>query len=89
MVNLPIDVVPGSRPPSFRWRQTVETPYGCRVVEHVGSLPPTVEEAVKLLISVAKQLHRENEVLKRGRNDVVEPEPGGSGAGGDVHLQRS
>lgn len=54
-MNLPIDIIPGTNPPKFRWRQTVSTPNGLRVVDHTGNLPPTVEGAVLLLITLARQ----------------------------------
>lgn len=63
-MELPIDLVPGVSPPVFVWRQVVSSPNGQRLIEHRGSLPPTVEEAVKLLIGVARQLAAENAALK-------------------------
>lgn len=51
-MDLPIDIIPGSRPPRFRWQQTV--PIDGRTVNHQGTLPPTVEEAVAQLIALTK-----------------------------------
>lgn len=65
MVNqLPIDVVPGTNPPRFRWQQTVSTPVGKQTVDHEGNLSPTVEGAVARLIALARQLQHDNEVLR-------------------------
>lgn len=61
---LPIDVVPGTNPPQFRWRQVVDTIAGKRVVNHEGALPPSVERAVETLIGVTKQLLMENAALQ-------------------------
>ena len=60
---MPIDVIAGN-PPKFRWRQTVSTPVGTRVVEHEGLIPPSLEGAVASLIGIAKQLAAENEALR-------------------------
>lgn len=71
--DLPIDVVPGTRPPRFRWRVAVGTAggHGQRAVECEGSLPAGVERAVLALIGVAKagearceELVKENATLK-------------------------
>lgn len=63
-VKLPIDVIPGSNPPRFRWRQTIDTPDGRRSVDHEAGLPPTVEVAVVRLIGIAKQLMMEVAALQ-------------------------
>ena len=65
MNPLPIDVIPGISP-RFRWRQTVETPIGRKVVTNEGALGlPSVEEAVARLIGMAKELQTENQELRR------------------------
>ena len=64
-MNLPIDVVPDTRPPRFRWRQTVGTPVGPHVADCEGSLPPSVEGAVADLITLAKQQAQEIMGLRR------------------------
>lgn len=64
-MNLPIDLVPGSSPPKFRWRQTIDTLAGRTVVEHDGMLPPSVEDAVAALIKITKRLAAECEELRR------------------------
>lgn len=61
---LPIEVIPGTDPPIFRWRQLISTPVGKQVVEHIESLPATVEVAVQRLVAVAKQLMMENMALR-------------------------
>lgn len=61
--ELPIDVVKGSRPLTFKWRQTVSTPTGMKVIEHRGSLPASVEDSVLLTIDMVKVLLRENDTL--------------------------
>lgn len=55
-MNLPIDIILGSRPPRFRWKQAVSNPFGTfpTIIDHEGTLPPTVEEAVAQLIALAK-----------------------------------
>ena len=62
---LPIEVIPGTDPPIFRWRQLISTPVGKQVVEHIESLPATVEVAVQRLVAVAKQLMMENTALRK------------------------
>ncbi len=55
-MKLPIDVVPGTNPPKFRWGQSVNTPSGKRMVEYEGPLPPSVEEAVVELVKSTGRL---------------------------------
>lgn len=55
---LPIDVVPNTRPPRFRWRQRVKTLAGDKVVENEGALPAWVEGAVAELVALAKGLKK-------------------------------
>lgn len=62
--SLPINTVPNTRPPRFKWRQMLTTPDGPRAVEGEGTLPPSIEGAVKELISMAKQLIAENADLR-------------------------
>jgi hypothetical protein len=64
-MNLPIDIVPNTSPPHFRWRQIVSTPVGDRMIEHSGPLPPSMEDAVAALIGLAKRLEMENTDLKK------------------------
>ncbi len=54
-MKLPIDVVPDSRPLSFRWQQVVHTPWGIAVQECEGPLSPSCEQAVADLVALAKQ----------------------------------
>lgn len=62
-MKLPIDVIPGTNPPKFRWNQTVDSIAGVRTVQHEGTLPPIVENAVVLLIGVAKHTAIERDKL--------------------------
>lgn len=82
-MKLPIEVVPNTDPPVFRWRQTVSTPIGTKTVDHLGRLPPAVEQTIVLLIDVARQLAKENAILqgslesanKRLEEQDAEPPP--------------
>lgn len=60
---LPIDVVPNTSPPVFKWRQVIDGINGRQVIEHQGTLPPTVEMAVVVLLDVVKQMMLENSRL--------------------------
>jgi hypothetical protein len=62
--RIPIDCIPDTVPPRFRWNQMVSTPGGQQVVEQEGTLPPSVEVAVAELVSFAKRLMRENAGLQ-------------------------
>lgn len=48
-VKLPIELIPNSRPPRFRWTQLVGTPVGPKLVHHEGSVPPELEIALVAL----------------------------------------
>lgn len=70
-MNLPIDVIPGTNPPRFRWKQTVSTPDGTKTVECEGNVPAGVEQALVAVIALAKksavtldELHMEIKDLK-------------------------
>lgn len=63
-ITLPIDVVRGSDPPMFRWKQTISTPDGRRVVHHEGQLPCAVEVAVSRMVAIVKQLLHDNMMLR-------------------------
>ena len=54
-MTIPIDLISNSRPPRFRWRQTVTSPAGDRVITHEGTLPAAVEDAVAALIIIARR----------------------------------
>lgn len=71
-MNLPIDMIPGTTPRRFKWRQTVTTPAGPKVVDFDGTLPTTVEESVMLLIGIAKQQAKEIETLKKRYEGLCE-----------------
>lgn len=71
-VTLPIDLIPNTSPPQFKWRQTVGTPIGDRTVDHEGTLPPSVEGAVLALIVLAKQQEQEIVGLRRRNEGAYE-----------------
>lgn len=71
MNPLPIDVIPNTNPPRFRWRQTVQTPTGLRTVENEGILPPSVEGAVLVLITLAKRQQKEADGLAEQVADLA------------------
>lgn len=64
-MTLPIELVPNSRPPRFRWKQTISTPVGDRTIDHEGTLSPTVEDALVKLIALAHQQAQEIIGLRR------------------------
>ncbi len=72
ITGLPIDVVPGTNPPRFRWRTTVSTmdSAGHRVQDCEGALPSSVEVAVAKLVEVAKEALKDNAML-RGQVTVM------------------
>lgn len=63
MQALPIEQVPHSNPPRFRWNYVADTPNGKTVVQQEGSLPPSIEVALQRMISITKQLLMENAAL--------------------------
>mgnify|MGYP001606994709 FL=1 len=63
-IRLPIDVVPNTDPPIFKWRQLVDTPSGKQVVEHQQAIPATIEVAVSRMVAIVKQLLHDNAVLR-------------------------
>ncbi len=71
-MDLPIDVVPGTDPPRFRWKQAISTPVGDHVAHNEGPLPPPVERAVAALIALAKSLARRVEELRHANADLID-----------------
>lgn len=63
---LPIDVVPGTNPPQFRWNQLV----GGQVVHHEGTVSPTLEVALTRTLAILKQLLMDN-AAQRGQIDEL------------------
>lgn len=59
-MKLPIDVVPGTDPPVFRWSYMGQ--------DHEGQAPPAMERAVERVVTIAKQLLADNAAL-RGQVD--------------------
>jgi len=62
-MDLPIDVVTNHYPLLFRWKQSVNSPIGTRLVEYESALPSNVENVVRDLVLLAKGLAAENEKL--------------------------
>ena len=69
--TLPIDVVPGTDPPRFRWRQVVDSPVGVRVIEHERVMLPSVEGAVLALVELAKEQSRQIVALRAAMTHVT------------------
>lgn len=64
--KLPIDVIPNTNPPRFRWMKIFDKHTHPRKVQCEGVLDPSVEEAVLALIEYAKDLEKGCEAaLKR------------------------
>lgn len=63
-MNLPIDIVPNTNPPKFKWRNAVHTMNGTATQDCEGMLPPSCERAVEDLISVTKQALKDNAMLR-------------------------
>lgn len=70
MTDLPIDIVPNTRPSRLRWRQTVTTLAGTTMVQMEGRLPAPVESAVIELIALVKRQAQDIIDLRR-RHDVL------------------
>lgn len=66
-MKLPIELIPGSNPPKFRWWQTVTSPVGSRRIMCEGSLPSGVEGAVIHLINIVNAQQQELEGLRGKR----------------------
>lgn len=64
MDRLPIELIPNSQPPRFRWRVRVDV-NGPRSMEMEGPLPSGVDAAVIELLAVVKQLQVENADLRK------------------------
>lgn len=64
IMDLPIDVVPGTSPPRFRWTYVIDTPVGKRCSTEEGNLPPSMEKAVEALVMLAKRLLKDNADLR-------------------------
>lgn len=63
--QLPIDMVPGTKPPKFVWSQAISDLSGNpRRIECSGELPQSIETPVVDLIRLAKQLLRDNAGLQ-------------------------
>lgn len=71
-MTLPIQRIPNTHPPRFRWMQTVGTPLGKRRVAYEGVLPPNIEEAVISLVAQAEQLEIERNKLQEENNRLLD-----------------
>lgn len=69
--TLPIDIVPNTHPPKFRWKQAASTPLGPRIVDCEGELPASVESAVAELITLAKSQAQEIVGLRRTVENIT------------------
>ena len=59
MKPLPIDIIPNTSPPRFRWRYSISTLDGMRTIECDGILSSTLEVALVELITLVKQQDQE------------------------------
>ena len=75
MANLPIDIIPDSKPLKFRWQTRVNTLDNTATQECEGSLPLPVEGAVVMLIALTKQLQHENKELRERLVAAVQQQP--------------
>ncbi len=64
-MNLPIDVIPNSKPPRFRWKQAVSTPNGTKIIEYEGSVMLTIEQPLLELLALVRQQHLDNVELRK------------------------
>jgi hypothetical protein len=71
-VNLPIELVPGSRPPRFRWTATISMVGQVHTLRQEGSLPSGVDVAVASLIGLCGDLDAVNGQLRIERDKLVE-----------------
>lgn len=65
-MDLPIDLVPNTSPPRFRWKRTVSTLNGTSTVQCEGTVPPQLECALADLIALVKGQAKEIEKLRGG-----------------------
>lgn len=69
-MQLPIDLIPGTTPPRFRWRRKVDTVVGVVDVEHEGCMPSSVEDSVVKLLDMTKKLAKDNDELRRSAGQL-------------------
>lgn len=65
MPDLPIDVVPNTAPPQFRWSQVLDGFGGKQTLQHVGSVYPSMESALIEVVAMAKRSFEES--VARGK----------------------
>lgn len=64
-MTLPIELIPNSNPPKFRWQQIVDTPAGLRTVSHIGVVPLSIENSLIRLVKLTMQQAQEIIGLRR------------------------
>lgn len=69
-MKLPIEVIPNTDPPQFRWQRTLDTLDGEREATHEGTVPCHLEAALVELIEVAHKLQRVNDRLDRENQGI-------------------
>lgn len=62
-MRLPIELIPDTDPPLFRWTRAVDGIAGEMQAAHEGAVPPHLEGALVALIKVATKLNKDNERL--------------------------
>jgi hypothetical protein len=78
-MDLPIEIVPNTSPPRFRWKRTVSTLNGTSTVACEGTVPPQLECVLSDLIAAAKKLQAFKDWVHRylDAQDVPPEFPGG------------
>ena len=71
-MNPPIELIPNTNPPRFRWRQKLSTPFGDRVIDHEGMLAPTVEGALVEMIELVRRQAQEIVGLHRVNGELTD-----------------
>lgn len=69
---LPIELIPGTRPPRFRWCQTISTLAGNRIISHEGTISTSLEDAVAELIELAQKQTDQIAILKQQVADLLQ-----------------
>lgn len=71
-MKLPIEYIPGTDPPRFRWKQRITSPVGTQVIDYEGLLVPSAEQALKHLCVLADWQAREINKLKKQLDEAYE-----------------
>lgn len=64
-MNLPIEIIPNTNPPQFKWKQVVNTINGTAEQECSGLLPPSIDNVVKQLLFICKSTIKDNIQLQK------------------------